>query len=97
MQSETVDDSIVEKIDVFRDKHTASRKSMRSIGVNERDASKKQIINLAEEELFHLPNRSYYNGDGTKINLTGKFQNMPYRGSKRYRQKNNFNGFSPLI
>ena len=48
-----------------------SRKSLKSIAVNDKDQSKKQMIALDHEELVHLPNKSFYNGDGSKIQFLG--------------------------
>ena len=48
-----------------------SRKSLKSIAVNERDTSRKQVVNINQDDLVHLPNKSFYNSDGSKIQILG--------------------------
>ena len=52
-------------------KSRMSRKSLKSIVVNDKDQAKKRIIALDHEELMHLPNKAFYNGDGSKIQFLG--------------------------
>ena len=54
-------------VQMYRSKHTQSKKSLKSVGVNENEPNKKQIVTLSQEELLQLPNKSFYNGDGSKI------------------------------
>lgn len=48
-----------------------SRKSLKSIVVNDKDQTKKMMIALDHEELMSLPNKAFYNGDGSKIQFLG--------------------------
>jgi len=48
-----------------------SRKSLKSIVVNDKDKVRKRVIALDHEELMHLPNKAFYNGDGSKIQFLG--------------------------
>jgi hypothetical protein len=44
--------------------------------VNEKDTTtRQQIININHDELVHLPNKSFYNGDGSKIQILGAVSN----------------------
>lgn len=49
-----------------RSKNANSRKSLKSIAINE-DTSRKQVINLNQDEVVHLPNKTFYNSDGSKF------------------------------
>jgi len=52
-------------------KSRMSRKSLKSIVVNDKDQAKKMVIALDHDELMSLPNKAFYNGDGSKIQFLG--------------------------
>lgn len=62
-----------------KSKNTLSRKSLKSIGVNEEDGKRKQIFNINQEDIEMLPNKSFYNSDGTKIKILGTINNANRR------------------
>ncbi len=74
-----------------KSKNTLSRKSLKSIGVNEEDGKGKKLFNINQEDIEMLPNKSFYNGDGTKIKILGTTNNPNKRN-----QREAF-AFSPLI
>jgi hypothetical protein len=62
-----------------KSKNTLSRKSLKSIGVNEEDGKRKQIFNINQEDIEMLPNKSFYNNDGSKIKILGTINNANRR------------------
>lgn len=54
-----------------KSKMTQSRKSLKSIGVNDREKATKQVFNMNQEDIVQLPNKSFYNSDGSKIQILG--------------------------
>ena len=75
---------------IKRSKLTMSRKSLMSVGVNE-EGKRKQAFNINQEDIELLPNKSFYNSDGTKIKILGTINN-PNRRNNREAY-----AFSPLI
>ncbi len=49
-----------------RSKNTQSRKSLKSVAMNE-ETSRKHVMTINKNELYQLPNKSFYNSDGSKI------------------------------
>ena len=74
-----------------RSKMTMSRKSLKSVGVNEEDGKRKQAFNINQEDIELLPNKSFYNSDGTKIKILGTINNANRRNNREAY------AFSPLI
>ena len=68
-------DTEVETKMLRKSKNNMSRKSLKSIGVNEEDGKSKRIFNINEEDIELLPNKSFYNGDGSKIKILGTINN----------------------
>ena len=79
---------------LHKTRHSSSKKSFRSIGVNENDTSKKQVITLTQDEYVHLPNKAYFNSDGSKINIIGHVGGAQANHYEDIRSKY---AFSPLI
>ena len=73
-----------------KSKNTLSRKSIKSIGVNEDDEKRKKVFNINQEDIELLPNKSFYNSDGSKIKILGTINNANRRNREAY-------AFSPLI
>ena len=59
--------------------------------MNEDDGKKKKIFNINQEDIEMLPNKSFYNSDGTKIKILGTINT-----SNKRNQRDNY-AFSPLI
>jgi hypothetical protein len=53
-----------------RSKNTQSRKSLKSVCMNE-ETSRKHVMTISKNELYQLPNKSFYNSDGSKIQILG--------------------------
>ena len=53
-----------------RSKNNQSRKSLKSVAVNE-ETTRKHVMTVNQNELYQLPNKSFYNSDGSKIQILG--------------------------
>ena len=74
-----------------KSKNTLSKKSLKSVGVNEEDGKNKKVFNINQEDIEMLPNKSFYNSDGTKIKILGTIGNHNKRNNREAY------AFSPLI
>jgi hypothetical protein len=89
---EQLETDVDTKINLRKSKNTLSRKSLKSIGVNEEDGKHMKVFNINQEDIEMLPNKSFYNTDGTKIKILGTINNTPHKRNQREAY-----AFSPLI
>jgi len=84
-------DTEVETHMLKKSKNTMSKKSLKSIGVNEEDGKHRKVFNINQDDIELLPNKSFYNNDGTKIKILGTIGNHNKRNNREAY------AFSPLI